>query len=226
MYIFVVNAYPERREKYDDSYTLFPAVLSKDVKDEDIAKYNFLHNTRDELKRNIVACSLSHKNVMKHIVENKLEKCIIIEDDAIVNMDELYKLDGCDSFTYIGGDLMPPTFTKQNKGWDYQSVKNIDGVNIINPTKFIIMGGHGYYLPTAEVAQTILDNIPFDNYEKAIDIEFKKLQKAEIIKHYIYPAISTLVVAEANMGFSARLNRKKYKFAEKRYYESSFICSS
>lgn len=219
MTIFVINAYPERREKYDDNYTLFPAVLADNVSDGDMKGYNFLPTTKDKLKRNIVACSMSHKNLMRHIVDKKLYNSFIIEDDAILNLDELYKVAECESFTYIGGDVMPPKMNMKN--W-VNDIKHEEGLNIINPKKFIIMGGHGYYIPSPEVAMTILDNIPFNNCEKAVDIEFKKLQKAEIIKHYIYPAISTLVVEEANKGFSATINCKKYKFTEKRFYESSF----
>ena len=219
MTIFVINAYPERRKKYDENYTMFPAVLAKDVKDEDIARYDFIHTTKDELRRNVVACSLSHKKLMRHIVDNNLYNNIIIEDDAIINMDELYKLNGCESFTYIGGDIMPPKMNM--KDWK-NDIESVDGINIINPKKFIIMGGHGYYIPSPEVALTLLDNIPFTKMEKAIDLEFKKLQKAEIIKHYIYPAISTLITEEANKGFSATINSARYKFSEKRYYETSF----
>lgn len=214
MSIFVINAYEERTQKYDERYTLFPATLAKNVTDEDMHNYAFIHSTKDKLKRNICACSLSHKRLLKKIIDDKLNKVIVIEDDAVIDFSRIDELNNCIDFTFIGGEINPPKFTKEFTNFNKHNIKHINGLNKIKPEEFIILGTHGYYIPTYEVAEKILHNLPFNNKDKAIDLEYKKLQKAQIIQSYVYPAISYLIPEEANKGFSA----ERYKFDDRRIY--------
>ena len=108
MKVFVINAYPERTNKYDDRYTMFPAVLAKDVTESDCDKYSFYWNISSKLRNNIVACSMSHKKCLQNIIDNKLNEILIIEDDAVIDFDRLDELKEYEDFTYIGGDIRPP----------------------------------------------------------------------------------------------------------------------
>tara|TARA_R110001592_G_scaffold305098_2_gene577700 strand:- start:1875 stop:2519 length:645 start_codon:yes stop_codon:yes gene_type:complete len=212
MKVFVINAYEERRNKYDERYTMFPAVLAKDITNEDCKDYSFYWNIKDKLRNNIVACSLSHKKCLEHIVHNKIDRSIIIEDDAIIDFSRLDELKEYKEFTYIGGDIRPPLL-KDDKDFKKEMIISNVGKNKIDTDKFVILGCFGMYLPDWEIAKMIIDNIPVNTKEKAIDVEMKKLQKKELIKYYHYPAISTLYLEDAKTGFSAPQMKKLTTFS-------------
>ena len=205
MIIFVINAYPERALKYDARYTMFPATLAKDVLDSDKSQYSFYWNISDKLKSNIVACSMSHKRCLKYIVDNKLDECIIIEDDAVIDFSRVDEIKEYKDFTYIGGDIRPPLLKDDNKDFRDKKRKMIipDGLNKIDTDKFVILGAFGYYIPRYQVSERLLSFIPVNNLEKAIDVEFKKLQKTKVIRDFHYPPLVTLNLEEAKTGFSA-----------------------
>ena len=74
MRVFVINAYPERRDKYDDErYELFPATWWKDVTDDEVKRYHFRHNAKLEYRKKVVACSLSHRNLLLKIIIEDLK---------------------------------------------------------------------------------------------------------------------------------------------------------
>ncbi len=87
------------------------------------------------------------------------------------------------------------------------------GKNKIDTNRFVILGCFGMYIPTWNVAKMIIENIPVNIKEKAIDVEMKKLQKKELIKYYHYPAISTLYLEDAKTGFSASQMKKLTTFS-------------
>ena len=68
------------------------------------------------------------------------------------------------------------------------------------------------YIPSWKIAKMLIDNIPVNNKEKAIDVELKKLQKKKLINYYHYPAISTLHLEDAKTGFSAQQMNKLTTF--------------
>lgn len=211
MKVFVINAYPERRNKYDDRYTMFPAVLAKDVTESDCNKYSFYWNISSKLKHNIVACSMSHKKCLQNIIDNKLNQILIIEDDAVIDFDRLDELKEYKDFTYIGGDIRPPLL-KDDKEFDKQMINKQVGLNQIDTDRFVILGCFGMYLPRWEIAEMIINNIPVNPKEKAIDVEMKKLQKKGLINYFHYPAISTLYLEDAVSGFSAPQMKKLTTF--------------
>ena len=103
MRVFVVSAYEDRKEKYDERYELYPAVWWSDVKDEDVERYHFRHNARLEYRKKVVACSLSHKRLLQKIIHEDLKKVVIIEDDALIDKwNSLDELENVKEFTYIG----------------------------------------------------------------------------------------------------------------------------
>jgi GR25 family glycosyltransferase involved in LPS biosynthesis len=180
-HILVISAYHNRREKYTDDYHIYDAKWWENVIEEDLKPYTFRHNIKEPLKKKICACSISHKGALKKIVDEKIENCIIIEDDAILDLSRLNELDNIDHFCYIGGNIRSP---------------------LLKDDKLFNNFYKNDYLPTPEIAQQILDNIPTSNKERAIDVEFCKLQKKGIIKHFLFPAISVLYLPEAQQGFS------------------------
>ena len=214
MKIFVINAYPDRREKYDERYELFPAVWWEDVVDEEKEKYHFYWNAKIDHCKKVVACSLSHKKVLQKIINEDLKEVVIIEDDALIeDFEKLDILKEIKEFCYIGGQINAPLI-KDFKA--FESIKDAvrenftTGINTIDPSEFRLTHACGYYIPDARVAQDILSNIPHNNKERAIDVEFLKLQKKEKITKFIYPAIVTLYLPDAKKGFTY----SKYKLID------------
>ena len=208
--VFVVNAYKERREKYleNDRYELFPAGWCEDVTEEQVERYHFRHNANMDYRKKVVACSLSHKNLLLKIIKEDLKNIIIMEDDALIEdwMElELLKKEGLTDFCYVGGQINAP-FMKDFKTFPdiKESIQDnfSKGVNHIDPKEFRIGQTCGYFIPNADVAQKLLSNIPTCTKERAIDTEYIKLQQKKYIDLFYYPAIVKLYIPDANKGFT------------------------
>ena len=197
--IFVICAYPERINKYlvDKRYEIFKATWWEEVSDEMINERHFRYNCGEELKRKITACSDSHLRCLQKIKDEKINNAIIIEDDAIINFERLSELDGINDPCYIGGIFFPPVL-KDTKTFIKPIVEY--GINTIEPDKFVINNAHGYYMPNYLDADLFLEK----HYEKrrAIDVEFKRQQIKKKLKYFVFPAISTLDLKDAQNGFT------------------------
>lgn len=208
MRVFVINAYPERKEKYDYQYEIFPAVHWTDVTEEQVERYHFRHNAKMELRKKVVACSLSHKRLLQTIIDKDLKNIVIIEDDALIDdFDKLDELQNVNDFVYIGGDITSPLLKDMKKFKEDGGKENVrycceKGINKIDKDIFKIGQTCGYYIPDASVAQMILTNIPHGNKERAIDNEYIHLQKKGKINLFMYPALSTLYLKDAMNGFT------------------------
>jgi len=208
MKVFVINAYENRKCKYDERYHLFPAVWWNDLEDKDVEGYYLRHNAKMELRKKVVACSLSHKNLLQKIINEDLKEVVIIEDDAVIeDWNRLEELKDVNEFCYIGGDITSPFLKdmkefKEGGGKDDLRDNLIKGINTIDPKVFKIGWTNGYYIPNAEVARMILSNLPHGKKERAIDNEYIALQKKGKINKFIYPAIATLFIKEAKEGFT------------------------
>ena len=82
--------------------------------------------------------------------------------------------------------------------------------------QFIITGGHGYLVPTPQVSEDVYKNITNKNKRRAIDVEFKRLQKEGKINAFIYPAISTLHLPDAQNGFTYN-KKSNWKLKDNNY---------
>jgi GR25 family glycosyltransferase involved in LPS biosynthesis len=211
-HILVISAYPERKHKYNDDYHLYKAKWWEDISEEDLKPYTFRWNIKEPLKKKICACSLSHKGALQKIVDENIEDCIIIEDDCICDLTRLDELNDINHFCYLGGDMRPPKL-KDDKTFNKDEFRPKEkGIYQIKPDLLRILGCYGYYIPKPEIAKQILSNIPTKNKERAIDVEFCNLQKKGIINHFIYPAITTNIIHEAQQGFSNPQMNFKYDF--------------
>jgi len=219
MKVYVINAYKDRREKYDDRYNIFPAIWYENITDDILEKYHFRYNAKKNYRRKVVACAESHQNMLKHIISNDLKEVVIIEDDAVINdFSRLEELKDINDFTYIGGDITSLTLNKSNefrrtkKEKIRESLKK--GLNEIDISNWRIAHACGYYIPNKEVAEKILKLIPVYEKCRAIDKEYMMLQEKKIIKDFIYPAIVTLNIGDAKKGF----NYSTYKLHSDQFY--------
>ncbi len=199
MKVFVINAYTDRKDKYlkDDRYTIWNAIHWNDVTDDMLENYHFRYNAKDELKRKICACSESHLACLKHIYDNKIDNAIIIEDDAILNFDRLNELDDIKEVCYIGGMFFPPIL-KDKKDFIKPIFKN--GLHNIEPERFVIHNAHGIYIPSHKDIPLMMRQS--HRKRRAIDVEYKHQQLRKELKLFIYPAISSLHIEDANKGFT------------------------
>ena len=208
MKVFVINVTDERWEKYkaDTRYVRFKGVVGKELDLETYDKYVFYYNKGEDSKRGAIGCSQSHLSLMKHIYENKINNCIVIEDDALIDFNRLEELKEIKGFSYIGGRFQATilkndnVFQKQFNKETYLTQK----INKINPEEFIIIGCHGYYFENYNVAKGIYEDIQSQKRQRAIDVEFKRIQKKRpvLINQFIFPAISTLYLPDAMTGFT------------------------
>ena len=219
MKVFVINAYKDRREKYDDRYNIFPAIWYENITDDILEKYHFRYNAKKDYRRKVVACAESHKKMLNEIISNDLKEVVIIEDDAVINdFSRLEELKDINDFTYIGGDITSLTLNKSNefrrtkKEKIRESLKK--GLNEIDISNWRIAHCCAYYIPNKEVAEKILNLMPYYDKCRAIDKEYMMLQEKKIIKDFIYPAIVTLNIGDAKKGF----NYSTYKLHSDQFY--------
>ena len=214
MNIYVINAYPDRADKYDNRYIMFDAIWWESLSEEDTERLNFRHNCKMPLRKKITACCLSHLGMIQKIIDEDLRNVMVLEDDCIIE-DHQYAFEQtrvCKGFTYFGGQINSPlvkdynTFPRTKK----PKIQNSLNMNVVNPKKidpneYRITHACAYYIPNKEVSQEILDAINThykDKKYRAIDVMFWELQKKGIITDFIYPAPATLHIQDAKKGFT------------------------
>jgi GR25 family glycosyltransferase involved in LPS biosynthesis len=213
--IFVINISDERwtRYKQDERFNRW---IGKDGRDLDMDfvenTYITMWNANESHKRSVAGCSESHLSLFKHIYENKINDVIILEDDTIIDFDRLHLLKDINEFCYLGGRFQGKTLKhKPHTGILFE------GVNTINPFTFTITGGHAYYIPTYDIAESLYINIMSKRKRRAIDAEFRRLQKGDKIKKFVYPAMVELHLPTAMNGFTYNAS-SQYKLKDTNKY--------
>ena len=169
-----------RRNKFaDNNFTRWKATGREEVPDyicsKMVSRYNFGKDSH--LAR--CACFLSHTKLLEHIVENKLDDVLILEDDAI-QVNELPKEYPRDSITYVGGFV----YNKKMMNTKPPEIKHQVGINLC-PDDLRVLGTLAYIVPSWRVALNILNKIYSHNRYKAIDIMMGNIG---IKQYYNYPA--------------------------------------
>ena len=216
MKIFIINAYSDRTSKYDENYTLFPARWWETITDEELDMFSFRWNCKTELRKKICACTLSHLEMIKKIINEDLKEIVICEDDCIIDDIELLRetihLLPKDEFVYLGGQINSPlvknysSFEKKDKETIISSIRNDNKlIHKIQPETYRITHACSYYIPNKKVALKLLSSIE-EIYKcrryRAIDVMYHELQKRNIIKYFVFPALGTLYIPDAKKGFT------------------------
>jgi len=170
--------------KDDPTITKWSAVEQKtmidDISEEDDKRMVSMPN----LPRNkhLAKCgiTLSHYKLFKHIVKNKLNDVLILEDDAL-QLDDLPTDYPKEHIVYIGG------YFHQNRMMDQTPVNHIskEGINYCD-NSFCIMMTMSYIIPTWKVAEQIINYMDNQKRWRSIDI---MVWKCPVKKCYIYPAV-------------------------------------
>jgi len=214
MKIFVITIDEDKWKKYKNNpiFCKYEGVNGKEHLTNEWIRNNYITmwNCSDSHRGNVAGCSESHLRLMKKIIDEKIDKAIIVEDDTELDIHRLSELDDIKEFCYIGGHFQPPRLDKPLKK-EFISLE--PGLNDIDTEIFTIAGGYGLYFPTYQCCKKIYDLIMSKKKKRAIDSEFRILQKKGIIKHFIFPAIATLHMEDAMKGFTFN-HSSKYKLKD------------
>ena len=178
---FVVNLdrCKDRMLFFDKSYTRFPAVDGAELLDDDpiLSKMISMHNISPKQHRGKCGCFLSHVNLLKHIINNKINQVLVVEDDA----EQVNPLPDNmpNEFIYLGGFFAPKRFDDDLQLPDIQQGL----LEVPEDTKLLMT--LSYYIPNWEVAEVIYDHIMNQNRFRAIDIMLNKLP---ITRYLYFPA--------------------------------------
>lgn len=104
MKIFVISLKSSKRrdfvkdqfEKLNLSFEFFDAIYGKELTDNEIDKLcskEALKKSPQWLNKSAIGCALSHYYIYKKICDENIERCLIMEDDMILNNDFLKILD-------------------------------------------------------------------------------------------------------------------------------------
>ena len=203
-------------DRYSACLGVDPQTKYKSQFDKNEKNLQIMWNAGEKKRKCTAGIITSHLGVINKIHKSKSAfpkaGVLIIEDDAIINFTRLkramkkinkYK----SSIIYFGGTLHPPDSFK-NKTW-YNNIDKIrssfkkESFNTIDPTKYRILGGHGYYFPTWETVDELLKKLDVKKKLKLLDSEMVQLQRSKMIKHFYYPAISYLNIEDAKKGVHA-----------------------
>lgn len=206
----------QRRNKFTDkNFTRWKAT-SKDevpayITSRMISRYNFGKDAH--LAR--CACWLSHTKLLEHIVENKIDDVLILEDDAI-QVNDLPKIYPKDSITYVGGFV----YNKKMMDSKPPEIQHQVGINLC-PENLRILGCLAYIVPKWQIALHILNRIYSENRYKAIDIMMGNIG---IKQYYNYPASFREEGCESQISEKNKNNKimtEEYKYINYNKYAKS-----
>jgi hypothetical protein len=182
MQVFYINleCATERRNKFlNKNFTRWKATSREEVPEIIdnlmISMYNFGRDSH--LGR--CACFYSHIRLLEHIVKNKLNDVLILEDDAI-QVNDLPKKYPKDSIIYVGGFV----YDKKMMNTKPPKINHKEGINLC-PPECRILGTLAYIIPRWQIAYKILNLIYSQKRYKAIDIMYGNIG---IRQYYNYPA--------------------------------------
>ena len=147
-------------------------------------------------------CFLSHSKLLKHIVDYKLNKVIIVEDDALQIRDLPEVMP--DTFCYLGGFIRNKKITSKEK----IEIEHKEGLNTLDE-KYRMVCCLSYYIPRWEIAEDLYNKLMGLKRWRAIDVSLPNLLPET---NYIYPAIYVEQPCESQIQ-----NKKKKKFANEFY---------
>ena len=161
--------------------------------------YHNVRNTPQHLGK--TGCFLSHLKLLKHIADYKLNKCIVVEDDAL-QVNQLPE-DLPDTFCYLGGFIGNKKITSKEK----IVVEHKQGINTLDE-KYRMVCCLAYYIPKWEIAEDLYNKLMALKRWRAIDISLPNLLPET---KYVYPAIYVEEHGESQIQ-NHRINKHANEF--------------
>ena len=176
---------PERANNFDETWTRAPAVDYRDLPEdhhmfERMISYWNLNPAEHRAK---TACWMSHYNILKKISEQRLMRCIVVEDDAqqMDTLPEPHELGN--EFLYLGGYF---SNLKLTKGHLKDKVLSKRGLNQLNRETHRMLMFVSYYIPHYQIATQIINYLDSLPRIRAIDC---MAHTFPIPMNYYYPAL-------------------------------------
>ena len=171
----------DRQKYFDKSWSRWAATDWKNLEEEDpiFTKMISYYNINKNEHGGKIGCLLSHMTLLHHIVDNELDNCIVVEDDA-EQVNQIPENLG-DKFCYLGGFFMGKKMTDG----DIAPPPMIDGINNIEGD-YKLMTTLAYYIPRYSIAKEIIKQIENMNRFRAVDVLFNKLSLQRNVQ---YPAL-------------------------------------
>jgi len=209
-HIFVINldSAKDRWSHYEDDnrFTRWSATSIDDIPlDHEIWKKMISMWNIDPREHSAkCACYLSHTKLWQHIVDNKLNNVLILEDDAHqVNEIPDPKYLPTDGFTYLGG------FTSHVRMTDgHKKVKFYKGLNEIDHKEYRMIMCLSIFIPKWEIAYKMLQSSTWNGRCRAIDTMIKNTYRNQYV---YYPACFVERPVES------QIRSKKKKFSNSQY---------
>ena len=203
--IFVINldSAKDRWSHYkdDDRFTRWSATSIDDVSEShEIFKKMISYHNINPAEHSAKCCAyLSHTRLWKYIVTNKLNKVLILEDDAyqvndIPDPDDLPN----DGFSYLGGFSSNVKLTDGAKKVEFK-----EGINPIDHKEYRMLMCLAIYIPTWEVAYKMIQASTYNGRCRAIDTMIRNTYRNQYV---YYPAC----FVERPIQSQIRDNKKKF----------------
>jgi len=197
----------DRWEHYKDKeYKRWLGTHHKELRDDDprFKKMISYHNINPIEHKSKVGCMVSHLNIWKYIVMNKLEDILILEDDAdrVRDIPSSGQLPD-DGITYFGGITWSPKITDGQKKINFNT-----GINKINFDEYRVLQTMSYFIPRWEIAKEMIESIESRPRYRAIDIMMKDIS---IPQYVLYPA------RFVERPVKSQIRAKKNKFSDESY---------
>ena len=182
MRIFVINCEgSEDRWKHysDNKYERWLGTHYKELPDGDLRfkKMVSFHNINPNEHKAKVGCLVSHTNLWRYLITNKMNNILVLEDDAVTVKDipENLPLDGV---TYLGGLIWSQKTMDGPKKMSFS-----EGIYLVDDFKILMT--MSYYIPSWEIAKELLDYVESQKRYRAIDI---MMTKSPTTFYISYPA--------------------------------------
>jgi len=189
------------------NYSIFDAVDGSKLTKEEInnylsikARYTLKNpSTYDEIRAvGEIGCYLSHYKIWEDIILNDYKNCIIFEDDAFAEENDITIMNYINTIpndydiAYLGWwTRYSYEYNKKNNNWLFTD-KLTDNINNINNknNKFMILGTYSYILSNSGAKKLITKALPIDiqvdifiSMYNDVNIEFKRyLSKIQLFK--------------------------------------------
>jgi len=173
--------------------------VTQEVDKKMISYYNY--PKKSHLGR--CGCFMSHISLLEHVVANKLDDVLIVEDDA-VQVGDLPMDYPTDSLIYVGGFLHNKKMTDNKK----VLLESINGINHL-PDEYRILMTVSYIIPKWEVAEDILKKIKSLNRYRAIDVLYGSI---DIKRAYQFPACFIEEGAESTIQKKSKRSNELYEW--------------
>jgi len=177
-YINLDHAVSRRSKFADTDYQRFRGIPRDEVPQEIDTKMISMWNFGRDAHLARCGCFLSHINLLKYIVKNKLDDVLILEDDA-VQVNEIPTEYPRDGIVYLGGFL----YHRKMMNDKDPCIDSITGINLVG-SNYRMLGGLSYIIPNWELADKIIKSIDELKRVRAVDITYGNIN---INQYYNFP---------------------------------------